>query len=185
MSGVPMRSLPVTGNPGSDLAGWTLAWMDPERDLDDILELDRLSFATPWTRAMYEQELRNTELSRICVLRSPAGRLDGYCSFWLIFDEVHLNNVAIRPDRRGRGLGAALVRHVLHEGGLLGARKATLEVRRSNAAARRLYARLGFQEAGVRRNYYTEPVEDALVLWCHDLPARHLDLRNLERNPDA
>ena len=89
----------------------------------------------------------------------------GFCACWLVFDEVHINNVAIRPIYRGMGMGTALLRHVLAEGRRLGARRATLEVRASNTGARRLYERLGFYVAGTRRNYYTNPVEDALILW--------------------
>jgi ribosomal-protein-alanine N-acetyltransferase len=82
-----------------------------------------------------------------------------------VFDEIHINNVALRPHYRGRGIGTALLRHVLAEGRQLGARRATLEVRASNEAACRLYQRLGFYVAATRRNYYTNPVEDALILW--------------------
>jgi ribosomal-protein-alanine N-acetyltransferase len=89
----------------------------------------------------------------------------GFCAFWLVFDEIHINNVAVRPQFRGRGIGTTLMHHVLAEGRELGARRATLEVRASNEAARRLYERLGFYVAATRRNYYTNPVEDALILW--------------------
>jgi ribosomal-protein-alanine N-acetyltransferase len=71
----------------------------------------------------------------------------------------------VRPQFRGRGIGTALLHHVLAEARQLGARRATLEVRASNEAARRLYERLGFYVAAVRRNYYSHPVEDALILW--------------------
>jgi ribosomal-protein-alanine N-acetyltransferase len=175
----------VTGTPRPDRDGWTLGWVESGQDLEGILEVDRASFSHPWTREMYEQELQNPGVARICALRSPGGRIEGYCSFWLVFDELHINNVAVRPEQRDRGLGTLLVRHALAEGRRLGARKATLEVRRSNARARHLYARLGFQEAGVRRAYYSDPVEDALILWLHDLGPRVADLQNLESNPDA
>jgi ribosomal-protein-alanine N-acetyltransferase len=92
----------------------------------------------------------------------------GFCAFWLVFDEIHINNVAMRPDFRERGIGTALLRRVLADARQLGARRATLEVRASNERARRLYERLGFYVAGVRRNYYTNPVEDALILWRDD-----------------
>jgi [ribosomal protein S18]-alanine N-acetyltransferase len=82
-----------------------------------------------------------------------------------VFDEIHINNVAMRPKFRGHGIGTALLHHVLAEARTLGARRATLEVRASNDGARRLYDRLGFYVAGTRRNYYSHPVEDALILW--------------------
>jgi ribosomal-protein-alanine N-acetyltransferase len=99
------------------------------------------------------------------VVRTADCPVAGFCAFWLVFDEIHINNVAIRPQFRGRGIGTALMRHVLVEAGRLGARRATLEVRASNVEARRLYERLGFYVAATRRNYYTHPVEDALILW--------------------
>jgi ribosomal-protein-alanine N-acetyltransferase len=89
----------------------------------------------------------------------------GFCSFWRILDELHINNLAVDPLRRQRGIASALLSFVLSEGARLGARRATLEVRRSNDIARHLYERLGFAAAGVRRAYYSNPVEDALVLW--------------------
>lgn len=99
-------------------------------------------------------------------------RVIGFCSFWRVLDELHLNNLAIDPAHRRSGAGTALLTEVLRQGAALGARRTTLEVRRSNEEARRLYARLGFEVAGVRRAYYTNPVEDALVLWREDLSDR-------------
>jgi ribosomal-protein-alanine N-acetyltransferase len=82
-----------------------------------------------------------------------------------VLDEIHINNVAILPALRGRGIGTQLMRRVFDEARRLGARRATLEVRASNEGARRLYERLGFRVASVRPRYYTNPVEDALILW--------------------
>jgi ribosomal-protein-alanine N-acetyltransferase len=101
----------------------------------------------------------------VYVVRTEDCPVAGFCAFWLVFDEIHINNVAIRPRFRGQGLGTALMRHVLAEALRLGARRATLEVRASNADALRLYERLGFYVAASRRNYYSHPVEDALILW--------------------
>jgi ribosomal-protein-alanine N-acetyltransferase len=86
-----------------------------------------------------------------------------------VLDELHINNLAVLPAFRRKGVAGALLEHVLKEGSALGARRATLEVRRSNEAARRLYERLGFTVTGIRRGYYTNPVEDALILWRDDL----------------
>jgi len=88
-----------------------------------------------------------------------------------VFDEIHINNIALRPQYRDLGYGTALLQHVLAQARNLGARRATLEVRAGNTGARRLYERLGFYVAGTRRNYYTNPVEDALILWRDDADA--------------
>jgi ribosomal-protein-alanine N-acetyltransferase len=146
-------------------------WIEPlsdDADLDGVLDVEAESFTNPWTREMYASELRNREVCHIYLVRTPERRVAGFCAFWVVFDEVHINNVAMRPEWRGRGIGTALLQRVLAEARRLGARRATLEVRASNKGARRLYERLGFYVAGIRRKYYTEPVEDALILWRDD-----------------
>ena len=93
---------------------------------------------------MYTWELQNRTVCHIYVVRTPECRVAGFCAFWLVVDEIHINNVALRPAYRGQGLGTALMRHVLTEARRLGAVRATLEVRASNEAARRFYEGLGF-----------------------------------------
>ena len=138
-------------------------------DLDGMLALDEVCFHRPWTRADYERELADPARCYIYVARAE-GRLVAYCSFWRIFDEAHINNFAVHPDWRRRGLGRTLLGHTLAEAAAAGAPKATLEVRRSNEAAIALYEHGGFLRAGQRRAYYTHPVEDAIILW-RGLPA--------------
>ena len=143
-------------------------WIEPladDQDLEGVIEVEVVSFTTPWTRDMYSLELQNRSVCHILVVRNEECRVAGFCAFWLVFDEMHINNLALRPQFRAQGIGTALLRHAIAVARDLGARRATLEVRASNDAARRLYARLGFYVAGTRRNYYTNPVEDALILW--------------------
>ena len=137
-------------------------------DLDAVLEIETASFTSPWTREMYLAELQNVGVS-FCYLARESGTVLGFCSFWRVVDELHINNLAVAEPYRRRGIGTALLDYVLNEGARMGARRATLEVRRSNDAARHLYERLGFSAAGVRPAYYTNPVEDALVLWREQL----------------
>jgi [ribosomal protein S18]-alanine N-acetyltransferase len=146
--------------------------LDGDQDLTGVLEVESESFTNPWTREMYAWELQNRSVCHVYVVRTPDCTVAGFCAFWLVFDEIHINNVAMRPAFRGRGFGTALLHHVLAEGRRLGAQRATLEVRASNAGARRLYERLGFRVAGTRRNYYSHPVEDALILWRDEVPSR-------------
>ena len=136
-----------------------------DADLDAIVGIEQASFSNPWTRDMYVRELQNPDVSFLYVLRAPEAGIVAFCSFWLVLDEVHINNLAVRGDFRGQGLGTALLEHVLRAGASRGAGRATLEVRRSNAPARRLYERLGFEVAATRPNYYVSPSEDALILW--------------------
>lgn len=130
-----------------------------------MLAVEAESFANPWTRAMYAWELQNRSVCHIYVVRTEGHHVAGFCAFWLVIDEIHLNNVAVLPPLRGHGIGTALLQHILEEGRRLGAKRATLEVRASNSGALRLYQRLGFSVTATRRDYYTNPVEDALVLW--------------------
>jgi ribosomal-protein-alanine N-acetyltransferase len=141
----------------------------PGDDLDAVCALEAESFTNPWTREMLVRELRSSDVTRIYVLRLPDGGIAAFCTCWLISDELHVNTIAVRPSERRRGLGLTLMRHVMRVSAAAGARRATLEVRRSNEAARRLYERLGFRVAAVRPHYYTKPEEDALILWCESL----------------
>jgi len=143
-------------------------WIDPldgDQDLEGVLLVESESFTNPWTREMYAWELQNRSVCHIFVVRSADRPVVGFCAFWLVVDEIHINNVAILPELRGQGIGTLLMHRVFEEALRLGARRATLEVRSSNESARRLYERLGFIVAGTRRHYYSNPVEDALVLW--------------------
>src|SRR5215212_10048406 len=138
---------------------WIIEPLGAAADLEGVLDVDALSFTRPWTRAMYESEFLNRDTSRMYVLRTAARPVAGYCAAWFILDEVHINNIAVRPELRGRGFGSALLSRVIEEGRAVGAARATLEVRRSNDDARRLYERFGFRVAGVRRDYYTDATE--------------------------
>ncbi len=133
-------------------------------DLDGVLAIEDASFNNPTTREWYEAELKRPEVCYIYVLRTPEYPVAAFCAFWRVEDQIHINNLAVRPELRGQGLAGHLLAAVMTESAAMGADSATLEVRRSNTPAIRLYAKAGFAEAGVRRNYYTQPVEDALVL---------------------
>ncbi len=134
-------------------------------ELDGILALDALCFNRPWTRAEYERELADPVRCHLHIAVDDAGATVAYCSFWRIFDEIHVNNFAVHPAWRRRGVGRALLAHVLAEAARLGAPRATLEVRASNTPAIALYEAGGFVRAGLRKAYYTHPIEDALILW--------------------
>ena len=133
-------------------------------DLDAVLAIEEASFNNPTTREWYEGELKRPEVCFIYVLRTDDQPVAAFCAFWLVVDQAHINNLAVRPELRGRGLGTQLLESILVEARHLGAASLTLEVRRSNIAAQRLYAKAGFFEHSVRKNYYTQPVEDAIIL---------------------
>ena len=148
---------------------WAIERVTAEDQIDAVLAIEEVSFTNPWTRAMYLTELENTGVSYCFLAKDEAKQSVGFCSFWRVLDELHINNIAVLPPFRRLGVATTLLTFALSEGIALGARRATLEVRRSNDPARLLYERFGFTVAGVRRDYYTKPVEDALVLWRENL----------------
>lgn len=136
-------------------------------DVDTVSAIERSAYTSPWTRRMFESELWENPFSFAFVGREEEQRrIVGYVLFWMVYDELHLMNVAVDPAWRRRGIGEELVRFAINTGLGRGIRMATLEVRTSNLSAQSLYRKLGFYQVGVRRNYYREPREDALLLQC-------------------
>jgi [ribosomal protein S18]-alanine N-acetyltransferase len=151
------------------MAAYQIESVTSVEQIEDVLTIEEASFTNPWTREMYLAELQNRGVSFCFLARGDDGQAVGFCSVWRVVDELHINNLAVLPDFRRSGIGSDLLQYVLQHGAGLGARRATLEVRQSNEAARLLYEHFGFAVAGVRRSYYTKPVEDALVLWRENL----------------
>ena len=143
--------------------------LQSDADLDAVAALEARCFSNPWTREMLAAELQRSSVAHVFLLRQRDGSIVAFCSCWIVLDELHVNTIAVDEPHRRRGLGRFLMEGVMAEAARLGATRATLEVRQSNTAARRLYERLGFSVAAVRRNYYTHPVEDALILWHGNL----------------
>ena len=133
-----------------------------ESDLEEVLEIERASFSTPWRRNTFEGLLRRSDADLIGA--TVEGALVGYAITWTILDQAELGNVAVTPAARRRGVGRMLVEAALRRVRRRGARECFLEVRESNVGARRLYEELGFSAIGRRRRYYASPVEDALVM---------------------
>jgi ribosomal-protein-alanine N-acetyltransferase len=146
------------------MANWSIERLQDVKQIDEILAIEHLSFTNPWTREMYLAEFKNRGVSYCYLAKNEDGTTVGFCSFWRVLDELHINNLAVAPAYRRTGAATALLARVLGDGVTMGASRATLEVRRSNDPARMLYERFGFSVAGVRRAYYTKPVEDAIVL---------------------
>src|SRR3954451_6474788 len=136
-----------------------------DADIDAIVELEHASFTNPWSRETLVWELENSDVTRVYLLKDQADRAIAFCIAWVIFDELHINTLAVRPENRRQGVATLLLESVMAEAAGEGARRATLEVRESNAAALQLYDRLGFAVKGRRPGYYTNPPEDALILW--------------------
>jgi ribosomal-protein-alanine N-acetyltransferase len=147
------------------VTSWTIEPLSSPDEIDAILAIEEASFTNPWTRDMYVAELKNTGVSFFYLARDKGRQIVGFCSFWRVLDELHINNLAVVPEWRRQGVATALLRRVMDEAARFGIRRTMLEVRQSNTAARQLYERFGFVVAGTRSKYYTNPIEDALVLW--------------------
>ena len=156
------------------MSEWHVELLTSPDQIDDVLAVEDASFTNPWTRAMYLAELDNPGVAFCLIAIGARGNVVGFCSFWRVVDELHINNLAVLPAYRRRGVATALLTHVLEEGVALSARRTTLEMRRSNTTAQALYERFGFTLTAVRAAYYTHPVEDALIYWREDIevPAR-------------
>jgi ribosomal-protein-alanine N-acetyltransferase len=140
-------------------------------DLSDVEALQRRAFTNAWGAEALRWELQHTDVARLYLMRTSNEALVAYCACWMVFDELHINSLAVDLPWRRRGVARRLLGEVFRDAVAAGAQSATLEVRQSNLAARGLYERLGFRVEGVRRDYYQEPREDALVLWNRTLAA--------------
>lgn len=131
-------------------------------DIDAVMGIERASFVDPWARVAFEREVTNS-FSRPLVARNTAGEIVGYVIYWIAGPEVHVLNLAVTREYQRKGVGNRMMDRALSDATAAGAEVVVLEVRPSNAAARALYARLGFEEVSRRRKYYTNG-EDALIL---------------------
>jgi len=135
------------------------------RDLPDVLAIENISFPNPWHETTFRGEIQNNDLSYpLVVIHRNLDKVIGYIVYWKIREEVQINNIAVHPDFKRMGIGEAILGDVIQEARGEGAHYVSLEVRPSNTAARGLYAKLGFELIGIRRNYYSNPDEDAIVL---------------------
>jgi ribosomal-protein-alanine N-acetyltransferase len=132
-------------------------------DLEQVQWIERNSFSSPWQREHFLHELRSNRFAVNRVLRR-SDRVLGYSCCWIVDDELRINNIAVHPDHRRRGLARRLLRAALREARQCGCSRATLEVRPSNGAAIRLYRQHGFVQVGRRHNYYRDEGEDALLM---------------------
>jgi ribosomal-protein-alanine N-acetyltransferase len=138
-------------------------------DLPRVLAIERISFTSPWTEASFRYEIEENPMAWNIVGRAD-GELVAFACAHIVADELMINDLAVDPSARRRGLGSGLLGHILEGGRLRGCRRATLEVRPSNAPARALYEAFGFEVVGRRRGYYADTGEDAMLL-ARALPA--------------
>jgi len=138
-------------------------------DIEQVIAIDRVSFSLPWPERSFRFELTDNPASR-CWVAEVDGKIVGMIVAWLIVDEVHVATIATHPDFRRQGIAKNLLSHALQHLSTEGAQSSFLEVRASNLAAQELYRKFGFEESGVRRRYYRDNDEDALLMTLSAIP---------------
>ena len=136
------------------------------QDIPTVVTIEETSFPTPWKPESFESELRDNHLSRYYCLELN-DIVIGYMGLWIVMGEAHITNIAVWPGLRGQGWGEYLLGGVLNKMLTAGVRRLTLEVRVSNEPAQKLYKKLGFTVSGVRKRYYSDNQEDALIMWAN------------------
>lgn len=136
--------------------------------LPGVMDVERQSFTAPWSEDAFIFELLHNKVAHYLVAM-VGNQVVGYGGMWVLVDEAHVTNIAVLPQWRRQGIAQALLNNLIDMAKAHGADKMTLEVRKSNWGARRLYERLGFEALGCRRNYYSETHEDAVIMWKYDL----------------
>ena len=139
-----------------------------EEHLDQVSQIEQVSFPIPWSRQSFAQELQNG-YTRYVVAVNDAGQVAGYGGMWLTLDEAQITNVAVHPEQRGKNVGKLLMLGLIQQATLSGCRKMTLEVASSNLIARRLYESFGFTAGGIRKKYYEHNGDDAIIMWLNDI----------------
>lgn len=134
-----------------------------ENDIDEVLEISNVSFSSPWSRLSYEQELNNS-LAKYFVAKID-NKVVGFIGTWIIVDESHITNVAVHPNYRKLGIGSKLIDTMISYCNEKNCTSYTLEVRESNKAAISLYEKHGFIVDGIRKEYYQDNKENALLMW--------------------
>lgn len=132
-------------------------------DLGAVAEIEKSIFSMPWSEKGFADSMRQECTLFLAAVRD--GKIVGYCGMFQSFDEADITNVAVEEKSRGQGIAQTMLRELMKRGAERGITAYTLEVRLGNVAARRLYEKLGFETASVRKNFYEKPVEDAVIMW--------------------
>lgn len=135
-----------------------------EEDIDDIVEIEKEAFSTPWSKESFITEIRDNLLAKYLVAEIDE-RVVGYGGIWLILNEGHVTNIAVRESHKGKGIGNMIVEGLICYCISQGIENMTLEVRKSNYIAQNLYKKYGFMEYGIRPKYYSDNNEDAIIMW--------------------
>jgi len=155
-------------DPGGDIVGAVRVVPMRRRQLRSVMRIEEECYPRPWSATLFLSELAQRS-SRRYTVATIGPLVVGYCGLMVVQDEGHVTTLTVDPEWQHRGIGTVLLLDMARAALGLGCRHMTLEVRASNSAAQVLYRRFGFAPAGVRRNYYAETGEDAIVMWVHDI----------------
>ena len=136
-------------------------------DVVAVMRIEKQCYPYPWQETAYYTELNNRSATYLVARRS--GEVAGFAGMWIVMDEAHITTLAVEPTLRNQRIGELLLNELLSAAVIIGASHATLEVRESNSIAQKLYQKYGFREAAIRRNYYTDNQENAIVMWAEEL----------------
>lgn len=148
-------------------------------DVPQVAAIEAATFPTPWSESDFQREITTNAVARYLVAEKD-GRVIGFAGAWVILDESHVTNIAVSAAERGKGYGRQLTEALMQYLANLGAAYATLEVRKSNETAQNLYKSLGFIKLGVRKHYYEDNGEDALLMVCDHMPEVQPDFEEEE-----
>lgn len=132
-------------------------------DINGVVQIESRSFSSPWTAAMFNEELNNPIAFYIVAVIEQ--EIVGYAGMWLIIDEAHITNIAVDPKYRRRNIATEMIRLLIEKAREMNIKAMTLEVRSCNFQAIELYKRFGFKTEGFRKGYYREDGDDALIMW--------------------
>ena len=135
-----------------------------KRDIDAIADLEEICFTTPWSRESIAHEMTKNKMATYIVAEIE-GKVVGYGGMWQILDEGHITNIAVTPQERGKHIGSTILGVMIEYHEARGVKRFTLEVRSGNEPAKALYRKFGFKEEGLRKGYYKDNGEDAIIMW--------------------
>ncbi|MEC5425899.1 ribosomal protein S18-alanine N-acetyltransferase [Virgibacillus sp. C22-A2] len=135
-------------------------------DIEQVMIVEKASFATPWNAAIFNQEITDNRHAHYFIIEVDKS-IVGYAGIWIVMDDAQITNIAVLPSYRGMKLGEKLFQYTLQFAVKMGVTRLSLEVRESNVVAKKMYSKFGLVPGGIRKNYYTDNQEDALVMWVN------------------
>jgi len=149
------------------------------KDIERVIEIENESFNLPWSQGMFQTEISAPKNYSYFIVAENNGDILGYAGMWKILNEAHIGNLAVSPKSRKQGVGSALLSAIYYIANRIGANRAILEVRVSNLAAIDLYEKFGMKPAAIRKRYYLDNNEDALIMMIDNIP-QDINLANIE-----